>query len=1343
MRFINTLVSTVLIAVFSVSSLCGVSAQSEDGYTMIFSDDFEKYSVGDVPDYASADISKWTKVVRSTESPITVGEESGNKFLSIQRIASAAEAGGPRMEKLIPVNDDTKLTVRCKVRTNSQVFQLSVRSADTKTYTNVINFSGDDVLSRTPNGIELSPEQYVSVAVDINCRTMRYSTYINGFSYITNGSLNNGLDFSEGLLLRFGTSVSPGHSLYLDDVEILSDDKSLSEGKFLNIYELETDSDTLLTPYIKKSHPRIYVTDFEEIRNKIATDQMTARWYEYVKTSADGYLNSEPEPYAPESGILTNVSRRVMYKLYTLAFVYAIEQNPVYKDRAIEEIVNAGNYPSWHPNNFLGVGEMGGGIAVAYDWMYNGMTDAERETVRNVIINKTLYLGALSYEGISDTFFVTATSNWNFVCNGGLVLSALAVSDEFPKLADYIFNRAAESIPRATEAIFGTGGASPEGAGYWEYAAYNFIDMIAALESATSESGTLPSKFDFSGTQGLSETLAFPIATHSTVGRFNYGDNVPAYGQTMDLNIAYWAAKKYNKPEYAAYQLQTRDKLGAFGMPWKTVLKIIWYDPDEMSGGETDFPLDKSYTSDDGPNLISLRSSWQKSGETYVGMQGGLNGSPHSFLSLGTFVIDAMGERWATLIGQGNYRWDGYFDMNEQRWTYYNCNTEGQNCVVLNPGSGPQQSLTALAKTVAFESSVGEAYGVLNMTQAYSKDVTDYKRGIKLFDNRSKILIQDDIQAKQPLDSGYWFMHTDANVYIDNGGKTAMLVKNGKRMFAQIISDFDGATFSLVSAKPLPTSQNPLIQQSEDYGQKLSIDLSGAENIKLAVLFTPLEDGEMYHMSDMGITPVSRWKIADTDVDNDNIINNIVGMYINSPYGFRDGQKVKIDSENEKVVPKIENGRTMVPLRFIAEAIGADVVWENASGTAKVTCGSTTAEFSTGNYFYKKNGRSYRTDAAPMVYMNRIFVPVRVFAETFGKKAGWNNGLVTISNYSGIEIDGDITKKLVNKLAYRLYLDGKEVAFFDADSERCDIAVSPLYNGNRKVSIVSSNPSSSVSITRLSPEDERITVDGSTVLVSIAEDPYFYASGDFGLKSVDVTNAAFRDMTGVVTWIPPVSVSASAEATGAVGGICDNKLDTFWSSQGLSTVDFDFGKKRNITAMSVANNTRDGSRKYFFSVEYSDDGVNWKSAAKDLETYIKTDYPQIFDLGSITARFVRLVAQGNSSNEWNIYREVKFYESDEQKQRDSENWDDYFASVDWDSLTKGKSFPLKVTGIRNDGTELKFNTADISFDSSDNGVVSFDGNVLTASGVGKCEITIKINYFGIEELKRISVQVTE
>jgi hypothetical protein len=58
-----------------------------------------------------------------------------------------------------------------------------------------------------------------------------------------------------------------------------------------------------------------------------------------------------------------------------------------------------------------------------------------------------------------------------------------------------------------------------------------------------------------------------------------------------------------------------------------------------------------------------------------------------------------------------------------------------------------------------------------------------------------------------------------------------------------------------------------------------------------------------------------------------NISGTKVELWINKNYAYVNGKKVQIDSSNAKVTPIIKNDRTMLPIRFVAESIGAYVGW--------------------------------------------------------------------------------------------------------------------------------------------------------------------------------------------------------------------------------------------------------------------------------------------------------------------------------------------------------------------------------------------------------------------------------
>lgn len=60
-----------------------------------------------------------------------------------------------------------------------------------------------------------------------------------------------------------------------------------------------------------------------------------------------------------------------------------------------------------------------------------------------------------------------------------------------------------------------------------------------------------------------------------------------------------------------------------------------------------------------------------------------------------------------------------------------------------------------------------------------------------------------------------------------------------------------------------------------------------------------------------------------------------VVLTIGQPAALVNGRTVRIDSQDAKVVPVIQNGRTMVPVRFVSESLGATVSWD--APTRRVT----------------------------------------------------------------------------------------------------------------------------------------------------------------------------------------------------------------------------------------------------------------------------------------------------------------------------------------------------------------------------------------------------------------------
>lgn len=126
-----------------------------------------------------------------------------------------------------------------------------------------------------------------------------------------------------------------------------------------------------------------------------------------------------------------------------------------------------------------------------------------------------------------------------------------------------------------------------------------------------------------------------------------------------------------------------------------------------------------------------------------------------------------------------------------------------------------------------------------------------------------------------------------------------------------------------------------------------------------------------------------------------------VAMVVNNSLAFVNGSIKRIDSENFEITPYIKNGRTLVPIRFIAEALGAEVDWNEAKREVTIKLGNDTIKMKINQTSFTINRQARELDAAATISKGRTFVPLRAVAETFGKKVAWDDrGIIYINDVS-------------------------------------------------------------------------------------------------------------------------------------------------------------------------------------------------------------------------------------------------------------------------------------------------------------------------------------------------------
>ncbi len=96
------------------------------------------------------------------------------------------------------------------------------------------------------------------------------------------------------------------------------------------------------------------------------------------------------------------------------------------------------------------------------------------------------------------------------------------------------------------------------------------------------------------------------------------------------------------------------------------------------------------------------------------------------------------------------------------------------------------------------------------------------------------------------------------------------------------------------------------------------------------------------------------------------------------------------------VPPAIKNGRTMLPFRAIFEALGAEVAWDPDRRDVTATLNGHQVFLKIDNDRALVDGREKLLDAAPFIASGRTLVPVRFAAEALGMRVSWDAATRTV-----------------------------------------------------------------------------------------------------------------------------------------------------------------------------------------------------------------------------------------------------------------------------------------------------------------------------------------------------------
>jgi hypothetical protein len=428
-------------------------------------------------------------------------------------------------------------------------------------------------------------------------------------------------------------------------------------------------------------------------------------------------------------------------------------------------------------------------LAIAYDWMYDQLSSKERKMIRQAIVDKAFIPARKT--GIYNPESTSSTSNWNQVCNAGLVCAAIVLYDKEKDICTEVIERAIPSNARAMEHIYSPDGAYPEGYTYWHYGTDFNIIMLAALEHA------------FGHTAGLAQTPGFMrTAGHmlfmagATKSCYSYFDCLKGEAARMGM---WYFADKLSDPSLLTNELRLMKTIKYPGK--QECIRILPLIPCvtknlKLSSYDVPKPQKKLWHGNGRNPVVLAHTDWTFSEtDKYLGFKGGQASQSHGHMDAGSFTYDAYGVRWSDDLGLETYtRIENYgksvgrnpWNIKSQeslRWEVYRYNNHSHSTLTVNHAN---HNIYGFAPILEVYDSLGVLGGKVDLTAALAPEVESAVRTIKLVDEEVLYII-DEITAPHDKDSHVeWRMMTKTDVTVEDGFE--VLEKSGKRMILSTVS---------------------------------------------------------------------------------------------------------------------------------------------------------------------------------------------------------------------------------------------------------------------------------------------------------------------------------------------------------------------------------------------------------------------------------------------------------------------------------------------------------------------------------------------------------------------------
>lgn len=176
---------------------------------------------------------------------------------------------------------------------------------------------------------------------------------------------------------------------------------------------------------------------------------------------------------------------------------------------------------------------------------------------------------------------------------------------------------------------------------------------------------------------------------------------------------------------------------------------------------------------------------------------------------------------------------------------------------------------------------------------------------------------------------------------------------------------------------------NGLLTKTENY-ENVDVKFSRTTKTKEEILETLNEQRVKYNADTKALIEETEKKMEISAASQGNTADDVIVKIDNSPITFSDQSPLIID------------GRTLVPMRTIFETMGAEVLWDGDTRTVTATKDSTVISLTVDNSVAHKNDEQITLDVTPQIINSRTMVPLRFVGEALDADVKWEKDTRTV-----------------------------------------------------------------------------------------------------------------------------------------------------------------------------------------------------------------------------------------------------------------------------------------------------------------------------------------------------------